>query len=63
MTDAQGWTLLALVGVTLGVIGGLIVNQFHLLLVALQNPLRLTSTRSIKEAPAPSTDHRYPHTG
>ena len=31
MTDAQGWTLLALVGVLLGVIGGLLVNQFHLL--------------------------------
>lgn len=31
MTDAQGWTLLALVGVLLSVIGGLIVNQFHLL--------------------------------
>jgi len=29
--DAQGWTLLALVGVLLSVIGGLIVNQFHLL--------------------------------
>ncbi|HEU4910896.1 MAG TPA: hypothetical protein VFV76_03265 [Actinomycetes bacterium] len=31
MTDAQGWTLLALVGVLLSVIGGLVVNQFHLL--------------------------------
>lgn len=31
MNDAQGWTLLALVGVLLSVIGGLIVNQFHLL--------------------------------
>ena len=31
MTDAQGWTLLASVGVLLPVIGGLIVNQFHLL--------------------------------
>lgn len=31
MTDAQGWTLLALVGALLSVIGGLIVNQFHLL--------------------------------
>lgn len=31
MTEAQGWTLLALVGVLLSVIGGLIVNQFHLL--------------------------------
>jgi hypothetical protein len=31
VTDAQGWTLLALVGVLLSVIGGLIVNQFHLL--------------------------------
>jgi hypothetical protein len=31
MTDAQGWTLLAMVGVLLSVIGGLIVNQFHLL--------------------------------
>ena len=31
MSDAQGWTLLALVGVLLSVIGGLIVNQFHLL--------------------------------
>ena len=31
MTDAQGWTLLALVVVLLSVIGGLIVNQFHLL--------------------------------
>ena len=35
MTDAQGWTLLALVGVLLGVIGGLMVNQFHLLRVYL----------------------------
>jgi hypothetical protein len=31
VTDAQGWTLLGLVGVLLSVIGGLIVNQFHLL--------------------------------
>ena len=31
MNDAQGWTLLALVGVLLSVIGGLMVNQFHLL--------------------------------
>jgi hypothetical protein len=31
VSDAQGWTLLALVGVLLSVIGGLIVNQFHLL--------------------------------
>ena len=31
MTDAQGWTLLALVGVLLSVIGGLVVNQLHLL--------------------------------
>ena len=31
MTDAQRWTLLALVGVLLSVIGGLMVNQFHLL--------------------------------
>ena len=31
MNDAQGWTLLALVGVLISVIGGLIVNQFHLL--------------------------------
>ncbi len=31
VNDAQGWTLLALVGVLLSVIGGLIVNQFHLL--------------------------------
>jgi hypothetical protein len=31
VTDAQGWTLLAMVGVLLSVIGGLIVNQFHLL--------------------------------
>jgi hypothetical protein len=31
VTDAQGWTLLALVSVLLSVIGGLVVNQFHLL--------------------------------
>jgi hypothetical protein len=31
VNDAQGWTLLALVGVLLSVIGGLLVNQFHLL--------------------------------
>ena len=31
MTDAQGWTLLVLVGVLMSVIGGLIINQFHLL--------------------------------
>jgi Flp pilus assembly pilin Flp len=31
VTDAQGWTLLAMVGVLLSVIGALIVNQFHLL--------------------------------
>ena len=31
MTEAQGWTLLAMVGVLLSVIGGLVVNQFHLL--------------------------------
>jgi hypothetical protein len=31
MADAQGWTLLGLVGVLMSVIGGLIINQFHLL--------------------------------
>jgi hypothetical protein len=31
VTEAQGWTLLAMVGVLLSVIGGLVVNQFHLL--------------------------------
>jgi hypothetical protein len=31
VTDAQGWTLLVLVGVLLSAIGGLLVNQFHLL--------------------------------
>lgn len=31
MTNAQGWTLLGLVGVLMSVIGALIVNQFHLL--------------------------------
>ncbi len=31
MTDAQGWTLLGLVGVLLSVIGAMMVNQFHLL--------------------------------
>ncbi|MDQ1614262.1 MAG: hypothetical protein QOJ60_201 [Actinomycetota bacterium] len=31
MSGAQGWTLLGLVGVLLSVIGGLLVNQFHLL--------------------------------
>jgi len=31
VNDAQGWTLLAMVGVLLSVTGGLIVNQFHLL--------------------------------
>lgn len=31
VTDAQGWTLLAMVSVLLSVICGLIVNQFHLL--------------------------------
>ena len=31
MTDAQGWTLLGLVGVLLSVIGWMIINQFHLL--------------------------------
>jgi hypothetical protein len=31
VTDAQGWTLLTMVGVLLSVIGGLLVNQFHLL--------------------------------
>ena len=31
MTDAQSWTLLALVGVLLSVIGALLVNQLHLL--------------------------------
>ena len=31
MTDAQGWTLLAMVGVLLSVIGALIVHQFGLL--------------------------------
>jgi hypothetical protein len=31
VTDVQGWTLLALVGVLLSLIGGLLVNQFHLL--------------------------------
>jgi hypothetical protein len=31
VTDAQSWTLLTMVGVLLGVIGGLLVNQFHLL--------------------------------
>lgn len=31
VTDAQGWTLLAMVGVLLSVIGALIVHQFGLL--------------------------------
>jgi len=31
VTNAQGWTLLGLVGVLMSVIGGLIINQFHLL--------------------------------
>jgi hypothetical protein len=31
VTDAQSWTLLTMVGVLLGVVGGLLVNQFHLL--------------------------------
>jgi hypothetical protein len=31
MTDAQSWTLLGFVGVLLSVIGGMIINQFHLL--------------------------------
>jgi len=31
VTDAQGWTLLAMVGVLLSVIGALIVHQFSLL--------------------------------
>ena len=31
VTDVQGWALLALVGVLLSLIGGLLVNQFHLL--------------------------------
>jgi hypothetical protein len=31
MTGGQGWALLGLVGVLLSVIGGLILNQFHLL--------------------------------
>ena len=35
MSDAQGWTLLGLVGVLLSVIGALLVNQFHLLRVYL----------------------------
>ena len=35
MTDAQGWTLLGLVGVLLSVLGALLVNQFHLLRVYL----------------------------
>jgi len=30
---------------------------------ALQNLLRWTSTRSIKETLVPPTDHRYPHMG
>jgi hypothetical protein len=31
MTDGQDWVLLGLVGVLMSVIGGLIINQFHLL--------------------------------
>jgi hypothetical protein len=31
MTNVESWTLLALVGVLLSVIGGLMVNQFHML--------------------------------
>jgi hypothetical protein len=31
VTVAQGWTLLGLAGVLMSVIGGLIINQFHLL--------------------------------
>jgi hypothetical protein len=31
VTDAQGWVLLGLVGVLPGTIGGLLINQLHLL--------------------------------
>ena len=55
MTDSQGWTLLALVGVLLSVIGGLIVNQFHLLRGYLD--ARFTAV----DARFASVDHRLEH--
>jgi hypothetical protein len=45
VTDAQGWTLLALVGVLLSVIGGLLVNQFHLLRAYLDARFDAVDTR------------------
>ena len=59
MTDAQGWTLLAMVGVLLSVIGGLIVNQFHLLRGYLD--VRFMGLESAVDARFDGVDRRLDH--
>jgi hypothetical protein len=46
VTDARAWALLGLVGVLLSVIGGLMVNQFHLMRSYLDVRFAAVDTRS-----------------
>ena len=62
MTEAQGWTLLALVGVLLSVIGGLIVHQFALMRSYL-NARFVGLETSIEAASVPSTSGSTISTG
>ena len=59
MTDAQGWTLLALVGVLLSVIGSLIVKQFHLLRGYHRYPVH--GLESAVDARFDGVDRRFDH--
>jgi hypothetical protein len=59
VNDAQGWTLLALVGVLLSVFGGLVVNQFHLLRGFLD--ARFTGLGSSIDARFSAVDQRLEH--
>jgi hypothetical protein len=59
VTDAQGWTLLGMVGVLMSVIGGLIVNQFHLLRGYLDG--RFMGLESAVDARFDGVDRRLDH--
>jgi hypothetical protein len=59
VTDAQGWTLLGMVGVLMSVIGGLIVNQFHLLRGHLD--ARFMGLESAVDARFDGVDRRLDH--
>ncbi len=70
MTDAQGWTLLGLVGVLLGVIGSLVVQQVRQVGDRLDARIhglettfdaRLTGFRSAVDARFDAVDQRFDH--